>query len=58
MGYFLILLEDFQITEFQLRVKAPFQTKKGLLLYAKTVDGKEAFAEVSPLPGFSIETLE
>ncbi len=58
MGYFLILLEDFQVTKFTLQVRAPFQTKKGLLLYAKTVDGKEAFAEVSPLPGFSIETLE
>jgi O-succinylbenzoate synthase len=58
MGYFLIRLDDFQVSEFLLKVKAPFQTKKGLLLYAKTVDGKEAFAEVSPLPGFSIETLE
>ncbi len=58
MGYFLIWLEDFQITEFCLKVNAPFQMKKGLLLYAKTVDGKEAFAEVSPLPGFSIETFE
>jgi O-succinylbenzoate synthase len=58
MGNFLIKLDDFQVSEFLLRVKAPFQTKKGLLLYAKTVEGKGAFAEVSPLLRFSLETLE
>ena len=58
MGNLTVQLEDFQISEFSLKVKAPFQTKRGFLLYAKTVDGKEAFAEVSPLPGFSIETLD
>jgi len=52
------LILNFKVLPFSLDVKAPFQKKEGILLYAKTTDGKEAWAEISPLPGFSTETLE
>ncbi len=50
-----LILEDFQVIPFTLRLKTSFQKKEGLLLSAK-LSGKEVFAEVSPLPGFSKET--
>lgn len=52
------MLIDFQVFPFTLKIKAPIQEKKGILLYAKTQEGKEAWSEVSPLPGFSKETLD
>ncbi len=56
MGTLLIL--DFQVYPIALKIRAPIQEKKGLLLYAKNSNGDVAWAEVSPLAGFSIETLD
>lgn len=42
---------------FKLNIQSLLKEKEGIALLATTNDGKKAWAEVSPLPGYSKETL-
>lgn len=51
------MISDLKLFRFTLEIKGALKEKKGILLQAKGKNGKEAWSEVSPLPGFSKETL-
>ncbi len=51
------VITELAIYPFSLRIRSLTKEKKGFLLHAKTKE-KSAWAEVSPLPGFSQESLE
>lgn len=51
------MIFDLKLFRFTLKINGPLKEKKGILLYGKTKNGREAWSEVSPLPGFNVETL-
>lgn len=52
-----LVITEFAMYPFSLNIRSMTEKRKGILLHAKTAT-KSAWAEVSPLPGFSQETLE
>jgi O-succinylbenzoate synthase len=51
------MIRELNIHPFSLRIRSLTAEKKGFLLEAKT-ETTSAWAEVSPLPGFSKESIE
>jgi len=51
------IIRELKIHPFSLRIQSLTREKKGFLLHAKTKE-TSAWAEVSPLPGFSRESIE